>query len=139
MKPYAYAILCSLTWGCVPIIEKLGLAKMSVWQGLFLRCSGVLVGIILLTIFKYSEIKEVLFNVPNRWYFLPIAGIMASFFGQIFFYNAIKTGEVSKMVPISGSYPLVSFLIGVLLFSEKLTFAKVGGVSFVVIGVMLLK
>lgn len=139
MKPYLYAILCAFTWGCVPIIEKLGLAKMSVWQGLFFRCTGVLVGLILLTLFKYSEVKEVLFNLPQRWYFIPIAGILASFVGQIFFYSAIKTGEVSRVVPISGSYPLISFLIGVLLFGEKLTLAKAGGLSLVVLGVTLLK
>ena len=139
MKPYLYAILCALTWGCVPIIEKLGLAKISVWQGLFFRCAGVLVGIIVLTIFKFSEVKEAIVNTPQRWYLLSIAGIMAAFIGQIFFYNAIKTGEVSKVVPISGSYPLISFLIGVLLFGEKLTLAKAGGMSLVVMGVMLLK
>ena len=56
-----------------------------------------------------------------------------------FFYNALKTGEASKIVPIAGTYPLVSFLIGIIFLGESFTFVKAAGVMFVIAGLFLLR
>ena len=68
-----------------------------------------------------------------------LGGFLASVVGQVFFYHALKTGESSKVVPLAATYPLVSFILGVILLGEKVTFAKTGGIIFILLGVFLLK
>ena len=139
MKPYFWALLCSLTWGCVPLLEKFGLLKIDPLVGLFYRCLGVVIGLALLLLFKFDAIKASFSESMPGMPYLIIGGFLASVVGQIFFYHGLKTGEASKIVPLAGTYPLVTFILGVILLGEKFTWAKAGGMTLVVLGVILLK
>ena len=138
MNSFIWAVLTALTWGCVPLIEKMGLMKVEPLVGLFYRSLGVIVGITVLIIFKGPAIKNSFAHLQDGMAYLILGGFLASFVGQIFFYSALKSGEASKVVPISGAYPLVSFILGILFLSEKVTLAKISGVGLVLIGVVLL-
>lgn len=70
---------------------------------------------------------------------LMLGGLLASVVGQIFFYNALKLGEASKMVLVGGSYPVITFLLGILIFGESVNFYKILGAILVMIGLLLLK
>ncbi len=139
MKPYIWAIFTAVVWGTVPIVEKAGLIRLPVWAGLFYRCIGVFIGFILIVIFKFNDIRQVVITSPFGWHYPILGGFLASIIGQIFFYNALKTGEASKVVPLAGTYPLVSFLLGVMFFHEGITIAKIAGVVFIILGVFLLR
>ncbi|MBN2120836.1 MAG: EamA family transporter [Candidatus Omnitrophica bacterium] len=133
-----WSILAALIWGIVPLIEKIGLAKIDPLVGLFYRCLGVLIGITALGIFflKPQEIK----SVDLRSAVLIVtAGIFASVIAQICFYNGLKLGEVSKVVPIAGSFPLISFILGVFFLGESLNPVKLVGVSLIIAGIWALK
>lgn len=132
------AILTAFIWGCVPVLEKLGLAKISPMTGLFYRSLGVMIGVAILWFFlvKPEEIR----NVDLRSAFLVLAGgFLASFVAQILFYTSLKGGDISRVVPISGSYPMISFLLGVMLFGEPVTMGKLAGVGFVILGIWFLR
>lgn len=139
MKPYLWALLAALAWGFAPLFEKIGLAKMPVFAGLFYRSLGVIIGLALLMAFKFPEIKYTLASGNTGWPLLVIGGFLASVIGQIFFYSALKDGQISQVVTIGASYPLISFALGVLFLGEAVTPAKLGGLALVVTGVMLLK
>lgn len=139
MKAFYWAMLAALTWGCVPLIEKMGLMKINPYAGLFFRCWGVILGMVFLFIWKSSEIKSSFSPLPTGFVYLILGGFLASVVGQIFFYNALKSGEASRVVPVSGAYPLISFLLAVFLLGEQVTVAKCIGVVFVLAGVFLLK
>ncbi|MBF0385032.1 MAG: EamA family transporter [Candidatus Omnitrophica bacterium] len=138
MKSFHWALLTVIIWGFVPFLEKIGLNKLPVMTALFFRCMGVMVGISALMLFKLPEVKQALTNPPSGWHYVAIGGLLASVIGQIFFYNALKTGDVSKVTPMAGSFPLVTFLLGVLILKEALTLNKAFGVLFIIIGVFLL-
>ena len=139
MKPYYWALLAALAWGCAPILEKLGLVKTPVFVGIFYRCLGVIIGAVILMIFKFDVFKESLAQVPHGWLYLVLGGLLASVVGQIFFYHALKEGEASLVVPLAAAYPLISFILGIFFLGEKVTWAKVAGLFFVLLGVVLLK
>jgi transporter family protein len=139
MSAYLWALLASLVWGCVPFIEKLGLLKLDPVVGLFYRCLGVVVGISMLFIWKAAAIKSSFGELHAGMIYLLVGGFLASVVGQIFFYNALKSGEASMVVPLAASYPLLSFLLGVLFLGEKVTLAKAGGLAFILMGIVLLK
>ena len=139
MKPYFWALLAALAWGCAPIFEKLGLSKIPVFNGLFYRCLGVFLGALVLMLFKFDTFKETISHAPSGWLYLVIGGFMASIIGQIFFYHALKDGEASLVVPLGAAYPLIAFILGIIFLGEKVTLAKSFGLVFVLLGVFLLK
>jgi len=131
-------MITACIWGVVPVLEKLGLAKTEPFVALFYRCFGVILGILFLGIFvlKPGEIKAV---PPRSIVLLVTAGFLASFAAQITFYHALKIGDVSRVVPISGAYPLIAFLMGILVLGEAVTLMKVLGMLMIIGGVWMLK
>lgn len=139
MNSFSWALLTALTWGCVPVIEKLGLLKISPVIGLFYRCLGVVLGITLLTLLKGKEIRASFHDVHPAMLFLVLGGLLASVLGQLFFYNALKTGEASQVVPLAAAYPIITFILGVAFLGEKFTLAKLGGLVLIMVGTFFLK
>ena len=76
---------------------------------------------------------------PRQWFFLCMGGILASIVGQLCFYRALKTGDVSRVVPVGASYPVTACLLGILLLHEPVTLAKGVGILLVVSGTFLLR
>jgi bacterial/archaeal transporter family protein len=139
MNGFYWAILTAFIWGSVPILEKIGLARISPGAGLLLRCAGVAIGLVLLMLARPEHAREALTAGPRPVFFLVGAGLLASFIGQLFFYNALKQSDASKVVPIAGSFPLVAFFLGLIFLSEKFTVAKGFGVALVVAGIAFLR
>ncbi|MFC1703814.1 EamA family transporter [Candidatus Omnitrophota bacterium] len=139
MKAFYWALLTALVWGMVPLLEKIGLGKTTVLTGMVLRCAGVLLGLIFLMVFKLDAVKSAFSVRPQTAVCIIAGGLLASVIGQIFFYKALKLGDVSRVVPVAAAYPLVSFVLALIFLSEKLTMAKVSGVVLVCMGIVLLK
>ncbi|MCL4424521.1 MAG: EamA family transporter [Firmicutes bacterium] len=59
--------------------------------------------------------------------------------GHLAYYYALKSGEASRVTPVTAAYPVVTVLLVCLLLGEKLTWSKVVGVLLIVAGVILLK
>lgn len=139
MKAFYFALMTAVVWGIVPILEKMGVARIAPLAGVFIRSCGVVIGIAIMAIFNSQAVRIALKADPRTIFLLVLGGFMASIVGQIFFYNALKIGEASKVVPIAGIYPLVAFLLGVIFLGETFTAVKLGGVIFVVLGLLLLR
>ena len=138
MKPWMWAVMAACVWGVAPLVEKTGLKNTAPMVGLFFRSLGVAVGLVFLGLFvvKPQEIRTVEWRSALL---LMAGGFIASIVGQTFFYTGLKTGEISRMVPISGSYPFIAFILGVLIMGESVTALKVAGSLLIVLGVWLLK
>jgi transporter family protein len=139
MKPFYLALATALVWGIVPVIEKIGLTRLSPQAGIFVRCLSVFLGAGVLLAFRPAIIPELSRTPPTFIALIMIGGFTANFLGQLLFYHALKGGDVSKVVPIAGAYPLISFLTGILILGEKLTLGKSLGVGCILAGVFLLK
>ena len=139
MSPFFWALLTAFIWGFVPILEKLGLAKLSPMVGLFYRSLGVVVGIFILWAMENKNIRASFAGLHSGMLYLILGGFMASVLGQICFYCALKKGEASQVVPLAAAYPLMTLILGILFLSEKVTAAKIAGIVLVVAGVFLLQ
>jgi transporter family protein len=139
-EAYSWAILAALVWGIVPVLEKVGLSKVHPDVGLFFRCLGVIIGVVILLVFKFNSLSAAFSSTPSQTVlFLIASGFLASFVAQLFFYRALKLGEASRVVPISAAYPLIAFFLAVIFLSEKITLAKFIGICFVLLGVYFLR
>lgn len=139
MKAFYFALITAVVWGIVPILEKMGVSRIMPLAGVMIRSLGVIIGVSILAMFNNQAFRTALKAEPRTIFYLAIGGFMASIVGQILFYNALKTGEASKVVPVAGIYPLVTFILGVIFLGESFTIAKVCGVVFVVLGLFLLR
>ena len=137
MNAFLWALLAALIWGITSVIEKVVLVKIDPLPGLFYRCLGVLIGIILLgaVILKPSQIKAVDFRSAAL---LIGAGFLGSFIAFIAFYKGLKLGEMSIVVPVAGSFYLIAFLLGIFILGETVNALKLLGVTFITVGIWLL-
>jgi transporter family protein len=140
LSAFGWAVLASFCWGFAPLFEKVGLrGNIDPAVGVLIRTVGVLVGVVLI----YPLIPKLTGRfsdlTPRNWICLSAGGLLASVIGQLCFYRALKLGEVSKVVPIGASYPVLAFLLGVLVFRESITWPKMGGIVLVIAGVFLLR
>lgn len=138
MDSFLWALGAACVWGIVPVLEKLGLKGVPPLTGLFYRCLGVVAGLFVLAAFitKPSHLKAA---GGKTIALLIMSGFLASFVAQILFYNALKDGHVSRVVPVSASYPLIAALLGILFLKEPVSVPKIVGMGLIVGGVWLLK
>ncbi len=138
MSAFSWALLAALCWGFAPVFEKLGLRGAAPLPALFYRCLGVFIGFAILMVFmvKPAELRTI---DARSALFLVAGGFVASFLGQVCFYNSLKLGAVSRMVPVSGSYPLIAFVLGVLLLGEGINLYKLAGAGLILAGLWFLK
>lgn len=71
--------------------------------------------------------------------FIAAEGICASLLGHLAYYYTVKYGDVSKMVPVTASFPLVTVILAILFLSEELTLTKAIGALLIIEGVILIR
>jgi len=138
MNAFWWAVLSAAVWGIVPLVEKAGLIRTAPMTGVFYRSLGVVIGFVLLAVFWVRPAEMKMVDAKSAM-LLMLGGFLASIVGQIFFYQALKAGEVSKMVLVAGSYPVMTFLLGILIFGESFTLFKAAGATLILAGLLLLK
>lgn len=140
MTAFAWALAAAACWGVAPLIEKWGLmGKIDPVTAVFVRCAGVAVGMLGFFLFV-PQILEQAKTIPSRnILYLVLGGLLASIAGQLCFYRALQMGEVSRVVPIGASYPILACLLGLFFLNEPMTTSKGVGILLVVAGTYLLR
>jgi transporter family protein len=133
------AMVASLAWGSSSFFEKMGLNGADPRAGVLARSLGVLVGSLVFAALAPAVTTQFLQMAWKPRLLLMGGGVLASVLGQIFFYRALKVGDVGRVAAVGGSWPLFAFAFSVLLLGEPVTMKKLGGVAFVALGVALLK
>lgn len=137
-QAFWWALLTAVIWGCVPILEKIGLQHTEPTVGLFARSAGVCVGALIFA-WLWSPWKALAAMPIGSFCLLALGGFLASFVGQWAFYHALKVGHISQVTPVSGTYPLVAAILAWTIFREPITVPRVIGVLLVVVGALMLK
>jgi transporter family protein len=135
---FVWAILTAVIWGAVPLFEKAGLIRADPLTGVFVRCFGGVLGAIALFLMMPDVLKNTFALDAKTIIFLVIAGVLGTVAGQVFNLMAIKAGEVSKVTPVVATYPLVAFILGLIIFRETLSLQKIAAVIFILTGLILL-
>ncbi|MGQ3684659.1 MAG: EamA family transporter [Candidatus Loosdrechtia sp.] len=138
MDAFLLALLTAFIWGSVPFLEKIGLSSVEPTAAYLVRSLGVFIGVIIVILFTPS-LPSIGKMGAKPFSFLILAGVLAGFAAQVIFFKALKTGEVSKIIPITSSYPLFTFLLGWLFLSEEVTLSKMFGTLLVLGGIYLLR
>jgi bacterial/archaeal transporter family protein len=139
MDGFFLAGTAALCWGMSVFLEKLGVTNADPMAGLWARCVGVLAGGLALTVFVPNLAQKVAAMGGRSFLLLASGGLMASILGQIFFYRALKAGDIGRVATVGGAWPLVAFFLSVLFLHEAPTLKKILGAALVISGAALLK
>lgn len=73
----------------------------------------------------------------NNWLFLILSGL-ATGLSWLFYYHALKIGDVSKVVPIDKMSVVLTIILAILIFKEPFSLKTVGGLVLMTAGTLLM-
>ncbi len=127
-----------LFWGTTPLLEKMGLKEVEPLTGVLIR--SAVITIVLLVIYLFNGRIHELTKVSLKNYSLFAAsGIMAGLVAMWTYYYLLRTGMTSKIVPIVASYPFITALLSIVILGEQVTFQRVIGIGFTIVGIILIQ
>ncbi len=133
-----FSLMTIICWGLASFVDKMALRTLSPAMGVMLRT--MIVAICVLPWFAWKiKTGEVAQVSGKALVLLAASGILATLLGQFSFYAALKYNEVSRVVPLCSTYPIVAALLGLAFMGESLSAQKLVGIAMVVGGVMMLK
>ncbi|MBK7207212.1 MAG: EamA family transporter [Elusimicrobia bacterium] len=139
MSAFSLAVISALVWGVSAFFEKWGLRQADPAAGVLARTLGVAVGCVIFALAAPAVVQRFwVMDGRSRWA-LIVGGVLASVVAQLFFYRALKIGEVGKVAVVGGAWPVVAFLLSAAFLGEPVTRQKIVGIALVVSGAVLLR
>ncbi len=135
MNWITYAIACVLLYGLMQFFIKLSSTGNSPVASSMVFITVQFIAQIILG--AYFITKSDL-NMDNNSIKFGIAGGIAAAVATILFFLALKSGPLSKVVPISNMSLLVSVLLGVVILGEAVNIRIIAGVVFAIASIILL-
>lgn len=127
-----YAILSAIFGSLMVVLMKVGLKDIDPNVGLFIRTIFVLVMSFVL-VMTTSKIKEIKVFNTKTWVYLLIASVV-TFLTWTFYFLALKNGSSNAVMAIDKCSVILTILINIIIFHEKLTFNLVFGILFFLAG-----
>ena len=130
-----YALLAAGLWGLWGFFGKMASRTLSS-QGLFLVASLGCIAALLVCLAFYAKSHNIGWNS-----FVCLYGFLSGIVlivGLLFFYRALATGEATRVVVITATYPLVTLMLAYFFLKEPLTMQKIIGVVLAVSGIIFL-
>ncbi len=132
-----YSIISMLFAGLTSVIAKFGMQDLSSDTALAIRTSVVFT-IVLLNAFILKNAYHELQHAPAKnLLFLTVSGITTSL-SWIFYYRAMKEGQVSYVASIDKASIVVTLLLSFLLLKEPVTPKVLFGAGFILTGMVIL-
>lgn len=122
--------------GLTSVIAKAGLKNVSGDTGLAVRTSFVFV-FIWLNIFAFNPIKDFINLTKNDILLLGLSGITTTL-SWLFYYKAIKIGNVSEVALIDKASILITLALSILFLNEQFTWKIALGGCLILIGLLVL-
>ncbi|MBL7132100.1 MAG: EamA family transporter [Candidatus Omnitrophica bacterium] len=138
MKMFLLLILTAFMWGFTPILEKVGLTKTQPLTAVTIRSIAVCL-VLLVFLFFTGRLKEVISVDTKTIAIFSISGIIAGLLGMLTYFQALKLGATSEIVPIVATYPLVTAILSVLILGEQITILRILGTILIVAGIWLVQ
>jgi transporter family protein len=137
MKPWIlYAFISMLFAGFTSVIAKLGLTGISGELGLAIRTCFVFVFVLSFAI-AVVPARELATLTRGNYLWLGLSGV-ATAVSWVFYYKAIKEGEVSTVAIIDKGSMVVAVLLAFLILKEEITARTLTGAALMVTGLLVI-
>jgi len=131
-----YAIVSMLFAGLTSVLAKSGLKGISSDLGLAIRTAVVFI-LVTLNVTVLTGVKDFSNITRNNLIFLALSGLTTSL-SWIFYYRAMKEGEVSMVASIDKASIVVTILLSFLILKEPMTAKLLVGAGFILTGMIIL-
>lgn len=132
-----YALLSAISAAMVAVFGKMGLQHLDANTATAIRAvimALFLVGVVVVQ-GKLNLISEIIEN-RKALFFIALSGI-AGALSWLFYFMAIKNGQVSQVAPIDKLSVVFAVIFAVILFGEKISLIAVGGVALITVGALM--
>ncbi len=131
-----YSLISMFFAGLTSVIAKMGLKNVSSDTGLAVRTIIVFV-LIWINAIAFQSVKDFKNLTKADILFLVISGVTTSL-SWIFYYKAIKIGEVSQVALIDKASILITLLLSFLILNEQFSWKTVVGGGLILSGLLIL-
>ena len=135
MRSEFWAVLTALCWAGGSFFEKKGvrLGGFSPIMGTAIR---TFTSALLLAALSYTSWNQLKTAGTKPILMIAVAGgVVAGTMGIASFYNAIRDGELSVVLPIAFCLtPVIGVILGALLLGERLNLAQYCGIALTIVG-----
>ncbi|MBI5208957.1 MAG: EamA family transporter [Elusimicrobia bacterium] len=132
-----FLALAIVFWGSGAIFDKLSLRHFSATDAFFVRMA-VMVVLLLVPLSLRWNLTCAALTAGKTGVFWVGASAFVTMAGVYFYLIAMSGAEASKIVPLSSTYPLVTFLLAVVFLGEGFAWNRLLGTFFVSVGVYFL-
>ena len=131
-----YAFISMFFAGFTAVIAKQGLAGISSELGLTIRTIFVFVFVLVFAAMFVSP-SEVRNLQKTNYLWLGVSGLAAAL-SWIFYYKALKVGDVATVALIDKGSVVIAILLAYILLKEAITVRLVIGAAFIVAGLFVI-
>ena len=137
MKPWIlYALVSMLFAGVTSVIAKLGLVGISGELGFTIRTCFVFVFVLAFAVLAVPGSQLSTLSRSN-YLWLGLSGLTTAV-SWLFYYKAIKDGEVSTVALIDKGSVVVAVLLAAVVLKEQITARTVAGAALMVAGLLII-
>jgi len=131
-----YALISMVFAGFTSVIAKLGLAGISGELGLAVRTCFVFVFVL---VFALATVPGNALSALGRtnYFWLGLSGVTTAV-SWVFYYKAIKEGQVSTVALIDKGSMVVAVLLAALILKEQITVRTLMGAALMVAGLLVI-
>ncbi|WP_368938189.1 EamA family transporter [Morganella morganii] len=132
-----YALLSAISAAMVAVFGKMGLQHLDANTATAIRAvimALFLVGVVVVQ-GKLNLISEII-ESRKALFFIALSGI-AGALSWLFYFMAIKNGQVSQVAPIDKLSVVFAVIFAVILFGEKISMIAAGGVALITVGALM--
>jgi len=133
-----FLLLAIVAWGFGAFFDKMSLKYLDASGAFYIRTLLMLVLFVPFLLWKYSPLREALASAGRLATAFVLASVLVTMGGVFFYLKAMSGGEASKIVPLSSTYPFITFLLALIFLGESFTLNKFigtllisGGIYFI--------
>lgn len=131
------ALMTSVLWGITPIFDKLAAGRTSAGTMMAVRFTTTFLCV--LPLYLIPSYRQEIFQLDRRTFFyIAGAAVLSAIIGIFLYFLALKKMEATQVTPIAATYPLITFVLGVLFLQEQAGWTKTVGTILAVAGVALI-
>lgn len=127
-----FAITSMLSWGIADFFAKKAVDKIGYTKSLLINQL-----IAFVPLFIYSSLFFDFHRISLNLVFIIALTAFSGVIGYLYFYKGLQKGNISIVSPIASSWVVVTILLSILIFGEKLTSLQVIGIIAIFIGIFL--
>jgi transporter family protein len=136
--PGFFIFLTVLLWGAAGLIDKLTLRYLGPHETFVVRM-GLNAGLSLAVFFwSWLPARAAVAAAGKLPVLLITVSLVLTLTGVFCYIKALASGEALRIVPLSSTFPLVTFLLALAFLGERLSWAKLTGTVLICAGVGLL-